>query len=109
LHREILEHDAVEQVRSADVLVVNPTHLAIALKYDADANEAPEVLARGQDGLAQRMIEAARQAGVPIFRDVPLAHALHELEVGEEIPERLYDAVAAVLQAAWSEREESER
>ncbi|MEZ4247319.1 MAG: EscU/YscU/HrcU family type III secretion system export apparatus switch protein [Polyangiales bacterium] len=109
LHREILEHDAVEQVRSADVLVVNPTHLAIALKYDADANEAPEVLARGQDGLAQRMIEAARQAGVPIFRDVPLAHALHELEVGEEIPERLYDAVATVLQAAWSEREESER
>lgn len=109
LHREIVEHDAVEQVRNADVLVVNPTHLAVALKYDADENDAPEVLARGQDGLAQRMIQAAREEGVPVFRDVPLAHALHELEVGEEIPDRLFEAVAAVLQAAWAEREEESR
>lgn len=109
LHREILEHDAIEQVRHADVLVVNPTHLAIALRYDADENDAPAVLARGQDGLARRMIEAARQAGVPVFRDVPLAHALHELAIGEEIPERLFEAVATVLQAAWMERDEGRR
>ena len=103
LHREILENDSVEQVRDADVLVVNPTHLAIALRYDEGAADAPTVLAKGQEHLAERMIRAAREAGVPIMRDVPLAHALYELERGDEIPETLYEAVAAVLRAAWDE------
>ena len=109
VHREIAEHGILEEVRRADVLVVNPTHLAIALRYDTDeeVEVAPEVLAKGQDHLAKRMIEAAREAGVPVMRDVPLARSLFELEVGEEIPELLYEAAAAVLQAAWHEREES--
>ena len=102
-HREIVEHGALEQVRDADVLVVNPTHLAIALRYDEDEADAPTVLAKGQEHLAQRMIRAAKEAGVPIMRDVPLAHALYELERGDEIPETLYEAVAAVLRAAWDE------
>jgi flagellar biosynthesis protein FlhB len=105
-HREIVEHSALEEVRSADVLVVNPTHVAVALRYDDAHHEAPEVVAKGQEGLARRMIDAARAAGVPIMRDVPLARALHELELGEEIPEDLYEAVAAVLRAAYAEREE---
>ncbi len=104
-YREIVEHDAVEAVRRADVLVVNPTHLAVALRYDAEDDEAPEVVAKGSDHLARRMIQAAEEAGVPVMRDVPLARALHGLSRGEEIPERLYDAVAIVLQAAWEERE----
>lgn len=109
MHREIAEHGVLEEVRRADVLVVNPTHLAIALRYDANDEEdgAPEVLAKGQDHLARRMIEAARESGVPVMRDVPLARGLFELEVGAEIPEILYEAAAAVLQAAWREREES--
>lgn len=106
LRHEIMQHSALEQVRKADVLIVNPTHLAIALRFDeASEQSAPEVLAKGQDELAQRMIQAAREAGVPIMRDVPLAHGLYELEVGDEIPEALYEAVAAVLRAAWSERD----
>ena len=105
VHREIVEHDAVEQVRRADVLVVNPTHLAVALRYEEGETDAPEVVARGQEHLARRMIEAAREAGVPIMRDVPLARALFDLEVGEETPEPLYEAVAAILQAAWAERD----
>ncbi len=106
LHREILSQATLEQVRKADVLVVNPTHLAIALKYDQESEqEAPEVLAKGQDDLARRMIDVAREAGVPVLRDLPLAHALWELEEGDEIPETLYEAVAAVLRAAWAERE----
>jgi type III secretion YscU/HrpY family protein len=105
LHREIVEHAALEEVRGADVLVVNPTHLAVALTYDEEDSDAPEVVAKGQDDLAQRMIRAAEEAGVPVMRDVPLAQALHELSVGEEIPEQLYEAVAAVLRAAWSERD----
>jgi len=103
-HREIVAHGVLEEVRSADVLIVNPTHLAVALRYDEEGGaEAPEVVARGQDDLARRMIEAAQQAGVPVMRDVPLARALFELEVGDEIPEVLYEAVAVVLRAAWDE------
>jgi flagellar biosynthetic protein FlhB len=103
LHREIVEHDSVEQVRLADVLVVNPTHIAVALRYDADEADAPEVVARGQEHLAERMIAAAHQAGVPVMRDVPLARSLFALELGEQIPETLFEAVAAVLHAAWAE------
>lgn len=109
LRREILQHDVLESVRKADVLVVNPTHLAIALAFDeASEQVAPEVLAKGQDELALRMIAAAREAGVPIMRDVPLAHGLYALELGDEIPERLYESVAAVLRAAYAEREADE-
>ncbi|MEZ4287119.1 MAG: EscU/YscU/HrcU family type III secretion system export apparatus switch protein [Polyangiales bacterium] len=78
---------------------MNPTHYAIALSFDQDSEQdAPEVIAKGQDHLAKRMIEVAQQSGVPIMRDVPLAHSLFELELGTEIPEELYEAVAAVLQ-----------
>lgn len=105
MHREIVEHAVLEEVRQADVLVVNPTHLAVALRYDEEAHDAPEVRAKGQDALARRMIDAARQAGVPVMRDVPLARALFELELGDEIPPALYEAVAAVLRAAWEERD----
>lgn len=108
VHREILEHATLEEVRRADVLVVNPTHYAVALRYDEEEEqEAPEVIAKGQDHLARRMIDAAQQAGVPIMRDVPLAQSLFELEVGTEIPEELYEAVAAILHAAWQERDDS--
>ncbi len=106
MHREIIAHATLEEVRRADVLVVNPTHVAVALRYDEeDGMDAPEVVAKGQEDLARRMIDAAREAGVPIMRDIPLARSLYELEVGEEIPELLYEAVAAVLRAAWAERD----
>ena len=105
-YQELVAHAALEAVRSADVLVVNPTHLAVALRYDQDDEDAaPEVVARGQEHLAKRMIDAAREAGVPVMRDVPLARALYLLEVGDEIPESLFEAVAEVLQAAWRLRE----
>ncbi len=110
MHQEIVEHAALEEVRRADVLVVNPTHYAVALSFDRDGDqEAPEVRAKGIDHLARRMIDAAREAGVPVLRDVPLAHALYELEVGDAIPEALYEAVAAVLEVAWAEREGASR
>ena len=106
MHREIVQHGVLEEVRRADVLVVNPTHVAVALRYDEEEAEmgAPEVVAKGQEDLARRMIAAAREAGVPVMRDVPLAHALFDLDVGDEIPEALYEAVAIVLRAAWQER-----
>lgn len=105
MHREILEHAALEAVRRASVLVVNPTHLAVALHFDEDSDqEAPEVLAKGEDHLALRMIEAAREAGVPVMRDIPLARGLYGMELGDSVPEPLFEAVAAVLRAAEEER-----
>jgi flagellar biosynthesis protein FlhB len=84
-------------VPQADVVVTNPTHFAVALRYDA-AKEAPEVLAKGADLVAKRIREIAREAGVPVISDPPLARSLHAtVEVGHLIPEELYQAVAQLL------------
>ncbi len=102
-HHELLASVAIANVRKASVLVVNPTHLATALRYDqGEGDETPLVLASGAGDLAARMIEEARRYAVPIVRDVPLAHALSAIESGETIPEVLYEAVAAVLEEAWN-------
>lgn len=71
--------------------------IAVALKYRKEQDGAPRVVAKGVRVKAEKIKEIARQAGVPIMRNVPLAHALNRLEVGDEIPEQLYDAVAEVL------------
>jgi type III secretion protein U len=95
VHRALVEAGAIAR---ATVVVVNPTRLAVALRHDRGGPEAPRVIAKGQGRAAARIRSAARQAGVPILRDVPLARALHRLaEVGDEIPEELYDAAAALL------------
>jgi flagellar biosynthetic protein FlhB len=87
----------MDAVPTADVVVTNPTHYAVALKYDA-SNAAPEVVAKGMDHVAARIRQAAREAGVPIVPDPPLARALHAaVEVGHAIPEELYQGVAQVL------------
>lgn len=84
-------------VPTADVIVTNPTHFAVALKYDG-TRVAPLVIAKGQDLLALRIRELAKEAGVPLVEDRPLARSLHATcEVGHEIPEDLYAAVAQVL------------
>jgi flagellar biosynthetic protein FlhB len=89
----------MQAVPDADVVVTNPTHFAVALRYDGSKG-APEILAKGQDLVAQKIKQIARDAGVPVVEDKPLARSLHAtVEVGEEIPEDLYQAVAAVL--AW--------
>lgn len=104
LHQEIVEHDMVEQVTQADLVVVNPTHLAVALRYDGRKDDAPRVVAKGSRLLAARIKEVARQARVPIFHDVALAHSLDELALGDEIPDPLYDAVADLLRVVAEER-----
>lgn len=95
-HQEALAGSMIAAVKDATVLIVNPTHLATALRYQ-DEDDAPSVLAHGEGDLAQRMIEAAHAYGVPVVRDVPVAHALRELALGDEIPEALYEAVAEIL------------
>jgi type III secretion protein U len=95
LHRALVEAGPVS---GATVVIVNPTHLAVALRHERGKDEAPRVLAKGQGASAARIRSAARRAGVPIVRDVPLARALARLvDVGEEIPPDLYEAAAGVL------------
>jgi len=102
LHHELLAGEAIAAVRDATVVVINPTHLACALRYEkGDEDAAPTLVTKGEGALAARILEAARVYGVPVIRDVPVARALYELELGTEIPEALYEAVAEVLRAAW--------
>jgi flagellar biosynthetic protein FlhB len=84
-------------VPTADVVVVNPTHVAVALRYDP-ARGAPRVVAKGADQVAARIRALAEQHRVPMVRDIPLARTLHKsCEIGQEIPPDLYKAVATVL------------
>jgi flagellar biosynthetic protein FlhB/flagellar biosynthesis protein len=71
--------------------------MAVALKYDREKDNAPRVVAKGFRYRAEQIRELARQYGVPVLKNIPLAHALMRVDVGEEIPEELYDAVAEVL------------
>jgi len=88
----------LNSVKEADVVIKNPTHYAIALKYDAAKSAAPVVLAKGLNHLAKRILETAARHRVPTVRDAPLARALYRsVEVGEEIPVKLYRAVAKLL------------
>jgi len=97
LHQQLLTQNIVQNVREASVVIVNPTHLAIAIQYDELIMNAPQVTAKGQESVAKRMIEVARKTGVPVTRNVPLARSLFQIELGSEIPESLYESVAEVL------------
>jgi len=106
LHQEILQHNMLQQVRKADCVIVNPVHIAVALKYDKETMAAPQVVAKGERLLAEQIQAIARECGIPIFRNVPLAHSLVRLDLGEEIPEELYEAVAEVLRLVYKQSAE---
>lgn len=106
LHREILSQSSIAAVRQADVVVVNPTHVAVAIKYDRGEMSAPIVVAKGAELIAKQIREIAKKADVPMMRDVPLARALYELDVDAEVPEELYETVAEVLRWVYSLSEE---
>lgn len=87
----------IAAVGDSDVVLLNPTHVAVALRYEP-GKSAPRVVAKGAGVVAQKIRERAAEAGVPMIQDVPLARALHAAcEIGHEIPEHLYTAVAQVL------------
>ncbi len=88
----------MQKVPQADVVVRNPTHYAVALKYDADKNRAPVVIAKGADDLALRIVKVAEDSGVFVTENRPLARGLYEaVDIDREIPERFYKTVAQVL------------
>jgi flagellar biosynthetic protein FlhB len=87
----------MDQVAIADVVVINPIRLAVALKYDPKTMHAPRIVAKGQRLMAARIRELARKHNVPIIEDVPLARALFPRPLGAEVPAHLYKAVARIL------------
>ncbi len=98
VQRELARRRMMAAVPKADVVVTNPTHFAVALKYLEDRHRAPVVVAKGMDAVAARIRELAREAGVPQLEAPPLARALYRhVEIGAEIPAALYTAVAQVL------------
>lgn len=114
VQRELARRRMMADVPKASVVITNPTHFAVALRYErkaaGDAGQgaggAPRVVAKGTDRVAARIREIAREAGVPIHEDAPLARALHaQCEIGDEIPASLYQAVAGVLAYLYRRRE----
>ena len=98
LQREMSQQRMMDDVMTADVVVTNPTHVAVALKYDMENMPAPLVVAKGQRLVAQRIKQIARDAGIPLVENKPLARALFKVvQIGDEIPEDLFKAVAQVL------------
>lgn len=98
IQREMAQRRMMESVHDADVIITNPTSLAVALKYDAENMLAPQVTAKGAGFIAERIKEIAKENGIPVLEHKPLAQTLFKLvEVGGFIPVNLYQAVAEIL------------
>lgn len=96
--REASQRRMMQDVPKADVVITNPTHFAVAIRYDANEGSAPRVLAKGADFLAQRIKDIARENNVEIVENKPLARMLYaNVDVGQEVPPELYQSVAEVL------------
>lgn len=98
LARRLLQKQMLEAVPTSDVVVTNPTHFAVALKYERGRDRAPVILAKGQDVFARRIKELAAKHEVPMVENKPVARALYKYgQVGKEIPAQLYQVVAEIL------------
>lgn len=98
LQREMARRRMMEQVPKATVVVTNPTHLAIALRYEPKENDAPVVVAKGKDLIAQRIKKLAKENNVPVVEDKPLARSMYDkIEVGFPIPIEFFTAVAEIM------------
>jgi flagellar biosynthetic protein FlhB len=105
--RELLSRNMAANVPKADVVITNPTHYAVALEWNKDTMPAPMVTAKGADEVAQRIKAIAKESGVPIVENKPLARALYaEVEIGDIIPETYYQAIATVLAHVYKINEE---
>lgn len=109
LHRALANAGPARGVHKATAVVVNPTHIAVALRYAPEECEAPYIVATGRDEDALAIRREAKRQQIPVLRDVPLARSLIHYDVGEEIPEELYRAAAAILKTALELQERDPR
>lgn len=106
--RALLQRRSIGEVPTADVIITNPTHISIALRYDRDKDAAPTVVAKGADNLAMRIREIAKEHDIPLVENVPLARALYKLvEPNEIIPVEFFGAVAEILAFVFRQKENS--
>lgn len=95
---ELLKQRMIAEVPRADVILTNPTHYSVALRYDRKRDAAPTIVAKGVDDMAMTIREIAKEHGVPLMEDPPLTRALYRaVKVGQTVPEKFYQAVATVL------------
>jgi flagellar biosynthetic protein FlhB len=109
LHREYAMSDAKGAMKKADAVVTNPTSVACVLEYKRDEMSAPCLTLKGQDDFAEFIVELAREEGVPVIRNIPLAWSLLRLEIGDEIPEELFEVVAEVLAFVYRTKPKNEQ
>ncbi|NUM48666.1 MAG: flagellar biosynthesis protein FlhB [Anaerolineales bacterium] len=104
-HRRLVRTRMMQNVPKADVVIVNPTHLAVALKYDAKTMSAPTVIAKGAHHVAERIVALARENSVPVIQNIPIARALYKsIDVDQTIPPDLFAAVAQILAYVYNLR-----
>jgi flagellar biosynthetic protein FlhB len=104
MRRELLKKKMIQNVPNATVVITNPTHISIALKYE-DGMGAPRVIAKGEDKVAFKIREIAKEKNIPIIENKPLARAMYKMvDIEEEIPEEFYQAVAEILSYIFREK-----
>lgn len=104
--REMSMNRMMSSVKDADVVITNPTHIAVALKYDLDEMDAPEIIAKGEGFVAQKIKKKAREAEIEVVENKPLARSLNSMtEIGDQVPVELYQAVAEILARIFRENE----
>ncbi|HZK19099.1 MAG TPA: EscU/YscU/HrcU family type III secretion system export apparatus switch protein, partial [Treponemataceae bacterium] len=98
MQQQIMANNMRAHVIESDVVITNPTHFAVAIKYEKEIMQGPEVTAKGQDNLAQHIKAIAKEHDVPIIENRPLARALYaDVQIGDIIPEKYYTALATIL------------
>jgi len=102
LMREMARRRMMRDVPKATVVITNPVHLAVALRYDGNTMSAPKIVAKGADLVSGKIKEIARRHGIPIVEDKPLARSLYKVDIGAFVPEELYRAVARILAQIFS-------
>jgi flagellar biosynthetic protein FlhB len=97
LQQQMARRRMMAEVPKADVIITNPTHLSVALRYDRGRMDAPQVIAKGADNVAMRIREIARENNVPLVENKPVARALFKVDIGKQVPDDLFKAVAEIL------------
>ncbi|SHO50739.1 flagellar biosynthesis protein FlhB [Desulfopila aestuarii] len=102
IQQEMARKRMMAEVPKADVIVTNPTHISVAIRYSADEMDAPMIIAKGSDIVAMKIREIAREHEIPIIENPPVARLLHKLELNSFVPENLFKAVAEILAHVYS-------
>ncbi len=102
IQQEMARKRMMADVPSADVIVTNPTHISVAIRYDSEEMESPVVVAKGADFIAMRIREIGRQHEIPLIENPPVARLLHEVDIGKSIPEDLFKVIAEILAHVYS-------